>query len=128
MIVSAALLVVLTMSAVWAADNTCSECGMTVDADSRFSSKIAGDGKALFFCDIGDMFSYLGRKNRNASGAAVRDYGTGEWVAAEKAYYVHSEKKFKTPMGWGVAAFQDRDRAAGFGKVMDFEAAAEALK
>ena len=31
-------------------------------------------------------------------------------------------------MGWGVAAFRERNRASAFGTVMDFDGAAKAQK
>ena len=120
--------VVLMMSAAFAADIQCTQCGMTVDAGSKFTSKIVVGDTTLFFCDIGDLFAYLKRKNMRAEGAFVRDYPSGDWLDAKAAYFVHAEKKFKTPMGWGVAAFKDRSRAAESGTAMDFDAAAKAMK
>jgi nitrous oxide reductase accessory protein NosL len=101
---------------------------MIVDAGSKFTSKIATADRTLFFCDIGDLFVYLKRKKLRADGAFVKDHPSGEWVEAKAAYFVHDEIKFKTPMGWGVAAFRDRGRAAEAGKVMDFDAAARAMQ
>ncbi len=106
----------------------CTECGMTVDVNSKFSSKIAQADKTLYFCDIGDLFSYLKRTKQNGSKAEVKDYKTGEWIDAHTAYYVHTEKKFRTPMGWGIASFKDRNDAGEFGTVTDFDAEIKALK
>ena len=114
-------------SAAFAADVPCSQCGMIVDAGSKFAAKIVA-GDTLFFCDIGDLFVYLKRKKMSADGAFVKDHPSGEWVEAKAAYFVHDEKRFKTPMGWGVAAYRDRNRAAEAGKAMDFDAAAKAMQ
>jgi nitrous oxide reductase accessory protein NosL len=106
----------------------CSECGMTVDVNSKFESKIVQADKTLYFCDIGDLFSYLKRTKQNSFKVEVKDYKTGEWIDARTAYYVHSEKKFRTPMGWGIASFRDQKDAAEFGAVMDFDSTAKKLK
>jgi len=106
----------------------CSECGMTVDVNSKFASKSVQAEKTLYFCDIGDMFSYVKRTRQDGFRAEVKDYKTGEWIDAHAAYYVHAEKKISTPMGWGIAAFKDKKDAGEFGAVMDFDATAKALK
>lgn len=106
----------------------CAECGMMVDLNSNFSSKLVQGNDTRYFCDIGDMFSYLNRKGPKDAGAEVKDFATGEWIDARKASYVHAGNKFKSPMGWGLAAFKDKTSAAAFGSVMDFEGTAKALK
>jgi hypothetical protein len=40
----------------------CAECGMTSDLGSQFTSRIVQGEKTLYFCDIGDLFTYLIRK------------------------------------------------------------------
>ena len=106
----------------------CAECGMACDVAAKFTSRIIQGDQTLYFCDIGDLFSYLKRKKPSATRVEVKDYNTGDWIDAYKAYYVHSEKKFKTPMGWSIASFKDKDRASEFGTAMDFDGAARALK
>lgn len=106
----------------------CSECGMMVEVNSKFASKIVQTDKTLYFCDIGDLFSYLKRTKQNGIKIEVKDYKTGEWIDARAAYYVHAEKKFRTPMGWGIASFRDQKDAAEFGAVMDFDSTAKTLK
>ena len=106
----------------------CAECGMSCDVTAKFTSRIMNGDQTLYFCDIGDLFSYLSKKKPSVTRVEVKDYSTGEWIEAQKAYYVHSEKKFKTPMGWGVASFRDKNKASEFGAVMDFEGTAKALK
>jgi len=106
----------------------CTECGMMVDMDSRFTAKIVQGDATSYFCDIGDLFSYLKRNKPATIRAAVKDHPSGEWIDANTAYYVHDEKKFKTPMGWGFAAFRDKNRAVEAGEMMDFAAAMKTLK
>lgn len=107
----------------------CAECGMTVDSGSKFYALIEGDaGTVLPFCDIGDLLVYLNKKSLAPAGARVRDHKTGEWISADKAFYVHSEKAFKTPMGWGIAAFRNREDAAAFGAPLDSKGIMRAVK
>ncbi len=129
MVLCAFILIAFSVTAVWPADTIkCSECGMMVDVNSKFESKILQADKTLYFCDIGDLFSYLKRTKLSDFKAEVKDYKTGDWIDARAAYYVHSEKNFKTPMGWGVASFKNRNDAAEFGAAMDFDTTAKALK
>ncbi len=106
----------------------CTECGMMLDINSPFTAKITSDSKISYFCDIGDLFSYLKRKDAQGAAIEVRDFVSNEWIDGRKAFFVKAEKKFKTPMGWGVAAFRDKGKASESGAAMDFDAMAKALK
>jgi nitrous oxide reductase accessory protein NosL len=121
-------LIVMVLSPAQAADRACSECGMMVKMDSPFTAKITQGDTTLYFCDIGDLFAYLKKKNLNNVRAEVKNYPTGTWVDARKANYVQGEKIFKTPMGWGIAAFKERNEASRSGTVLDFDGMAKALK
>ena len=121
-------LILLAFSPVQAMDTRCAECGMKVMMDSKFSSRIVQGDTVLYFCDIGDLFSYLKKTRLNNARAEVKDYITGEWIDARKAYYANSSKKFSTPMGWGIAAFKDKNEASKAGTVVDFDGTAKALK
>ncbi len=124
----AALLVFVCSLPVVAETITCAECGMKSDLASKFTSKIIQGEKTLYFCDIGDLFTYLNKKKPENARAEVKDYNTGEWLDVHKAFYVHADKKFRTPMGWGIASFKDKNDAAAYGIVMDFEGAIKAVK
>jgi len=90
-------LITFSFTIVSAADTIkCTECGMMVDVNSKFASKIVQADGTLYFCDIGDLFSYLKRTKQNSVKAEVKDYKTGEWIDARAAYYVHAEKIFST--------------------------------
>jgi nitrous oxide reductase accessory protein NosL len=121
-------LIWMALSPAYAADTKCAECGMTVRMASPFTAKITQGDTRLFFCDIGDLFVYLRKKGLNNARAEVKDYPTGAWVDARKAAYVHAEKKFRTPMGWGIAAFKNADDASRSGAIMYFDNMAKALK
>jgi copper chaperone NosL len=121
--------IVLSFNAISAAETIkCSECGMMVEVNSKFASKIVQADKTLYFCDIGDLFTYLKKNKQNVFKMEVKDYKTGEWIDARAAYYVHDENKFRTPMGWGIASFKDQKDAEEFGAVKDFDASAKMLK
>ena len=106
----------------------CTECGMMVDINSKYAARIVHGDTTLYFCDIGDMFSYLRRNKTGNTKMEVKDNMTGDWIDAVKAHYVRDEKKFRTPMGWGVAAFQDAKAAAEFGSPSDFSATDKSLQ
>ena len=107
-------------------DVTCAECGMSAKVDSRFTSRIEQGGSALYFCDIGDLAAFIERTHPQAYAAAVRDFKSGNWIEAGKAFFVIDMKVFSSPMGWGVAAFRDREGAPGV--PLDFEALRKALR
>jgi nitrous oxide reductase accessory protein NosL len=120
--------IVMSLSPVLAKETRCTECGMMVMMDSKFTSKITQGDSPLYFCDIGDLFTYLKKKNVQDARIEVKDYTSGEWIDARKAFYVKSGKKFATPMGWGIAAFKDKNEASQSGSVMDFESSSKAWK
>jgi len=121
-------LIVISLSSVHARETRCTECGMMVMMDSKFASKITRGDAPFYFCDIGDLFTYLKKKNVQDARIEVKDYTSGEWIDARKAFYVKSAEKFNTPMGWGIAAFKDKNQAAQSGNVMDFESTAKVWK
>jgi len=121
-------LMVMFLSPAHAMDLKCAECGMLVKMDSPFTAKITQGATTLYFCDIGDLFVYLKKKNLFNTRAEVKDYPTGAWLYARRANYVHAEKKFSTPMGWGIAAFKNASEAAHSGTVIDFDGMIKTLK
>ncbi len=122
------LMFVWTTPAVFAGAPSCMQCGMDVDLNSKYAAKIVQGETTSYFCDIGDLFAYLNAKGGQFSGAMVRDYDSGDWIDVSKAFYVRAVKKFSTPMGWGVAAFREKNRAMEFGTVMDADGARTGLK
>jgi nitrous oxide reductase accessory protein NosL len=104
---------------------SCSECGMTAAVAGRFTSRLIINGSTLYFCDLGDLVTYLGRTQPQEYAAAVRDFPSGEWLDATEASFVIDKKTYATPMGWGVAAFR---KAPAGGTALDFEAVRKALR
>jgi nitrous oxide reductase accessory protein NosL len=107
---------------------TCAECGMTCDTAAKFTSRIVQGDKILYYCDIGDLLTYLIKKKPQNARAEVRDYTSGEWMDAHTAFYVHDDKRFKTPMGWGIASFKNKKDASGFGTLMNFDETLKAVR
>jgi nitrous oxide reductase accessory protein NosL len=106
----------------------CTECGMQSDITSKFTARTAEDGKQLYFCDIGDLLTYLNKKKQPGITAEVKDYPSGGWIDAAKASFVQSPKQFNSPMGWGIAAFKDKKQGAAYGGVLDLSGALKAVR
>ncbi len=101
----------------------CDECGMMVDPHSKFASEVSAEkGRQLFFCDIGDMLYHFRTAKNTIRSVYVRDFPTGAWIDGRKAKYVLN-KKFETPMEWGIAAFSSDSEAKKWGIPRDFHAA-----
>lgn len=105
---------------------SCAECGMSLEVTGRFTARLVSGADTRYFCDIGDLVAYLERKRPREGVADVRDYPTGEWVAATDAVFVIDKQAYATPMGWGIAAFRDRESAPA--RALDFAALRQALR
>lgn len=121
------LMVLMYAMPVFAEPLHCAECGMMVDEASHFTARIILGGNTLAYCDIGDLMTYLKKKGRPEMKPLVRDFKSGDWLNADKAWYVQSDSKFKTPMSWGIAAFKSRKEAEAFGTPLDFSAVQKML-
>lgn len=98
----------------------CYECGMKVNPASPFAAQIMDGATLLPFCDIGDMMHSYKKMAEKPGTLYVRDFASGEWTDALNAFYVKSDE-FKTPMGWGFAAFREKGEAEKKGSPMTFE-------
>ena len=98
---------------------SCTECGMNVQGDAlKFVSEIIDkNGKASFFCDIGDLMAFYDvmKKRQDAVAIYVRDYASGAWMDARTCVFL-SGTNVKTPMRYGILAFKDRAAAGKFKK------------
>jgi len=90
----------------------CSFCKMAISQKQFAAEIITEDERVLKFDDIGCMVHL--RQNAGpdlkASAIFVTDHETRQWLTAEKAYFSRSST-IKTPMGSGILAFADKDRA-----------------
>jgi nitrous oxide reductase accessory protein NosL len=105
----------------------CHICGMKVDPGSPYSAQTVENDTLLPFCDIGDMLHYYKKQEEKPTELYVRDTRSREWTGAQGAFYVKSDQ-FSTPMGWGIAAFSDKEEAEKFGEPMTFKEALDALE
>ncbi len=123
-----ALPVVLAV-VVFASDTIkCAECGMQSELASKFTSRTIEGGKDVYFCDIGDLLTYLNKKKQPGIRAEVKDHVTGAWIDAGKAVFVQNGKTFNSPMGWGIAAFKDRKDASAAGTPLNLADALKAVR
>ena len=91
--------------------DTCTRCKKPI-TDIQFAAEfITKDGFVRKFDDIGCMLEHA-RKLTPAKIAAffTMDYDKKEWMKAENAAYVKSQR-FKTPNDGGILAFSTRERA-----------------
>lgn len=105
---------------------TCAECGMNAKVANRYTSRLVQGAVTRYFCDIGDLVAFIERTHPKDYAAAVRDFLSGEWTDAGRASFVIDKKTYLTPMGWGIAAYREREAAAG--ATLDFEALRQALR
>ena len=96
----------------------CAECGMLINEDRCSSAMLVERGgrrEHLMFDDIGCMLDY-----EEAHGDAflvidrfVHDHGTRAWLGAPDAVFlVTGADELFTPMGSGMVAFGDAERAS----------------
>jgi copper chaperone NosL len=87
----------------------CDRCLMIIN-EARFAAAyITNEGETRRFDDIGGMIAYTDEVGEEVAVFWVHDFETAEWIKAEEAFYVESDEQ--TPMGFGVVAFSQRERA-----------------
>jgi copper chaperone NosL len=95
-------------------------------SEARFAAAyVTQEGETRRFDDVGDMLLFHQEHQEEVAVFWVHDYETEEWVRADQAFFVMSEELI-TPMGYGIVAFADRERAEALaaetqGMVMTFE-------
>jgi len=94
-------------------EDVCTECGMIISEPRFASAYYTQDGEARSFDDIGGMLTHHAEQQEDVAQFWVHDYETEEWIVAEEAFYV-SGKELHTPMGYGVVAFSNQERAQNF--------------
>ncbi len=114
-------------------EDTCDQCGMIINEERFAAAYVTRQGEVRRFDDLGDMMQYHAEHAEDVAAFWVHDYETGGWLKADQAFFVMSEA-FRTPMGHGIIAIGEKDRAAQLaaeaqGKVLTFqELLAQALK
>ncbi len=91
-------------------EDTCERCRMIITQKEFSAQYILVDGRAKIFDDIGCMVHSLEKEGKKVAAVFVRDYHSGEWIDGKEAFYIGSHT-IKSPMGYGVIATKDRERA-----------------
>jgi len=90
-------------------EDSCERCLMIIN-EARFAAAYVTDGgETRRFDDIGGMVAYIDEISEDVAVFWVHDFDTEGWLKAEEAFYVESQQQ--TPMGFGVIAFSDQQRA-----------------
>lgn len=104
-----------------AQESTCRVCNMKItEKYKKFSvvmPKVSGMESSAFD-DIGCAIAFRNkecatRQSTFDSNAFTYDYGTGEQIAMEKAFFVAGAGAW-TPMGYDIVAFKDKEKAEKF--------------
>ncbi|MGO4106666.1 nitrous oxide reductase accessory protein NosL [Paenibacillus sp. YAF4_2] len=92
----------------------CAICNMSIKDDPYATQIVTVDGQSLKFDDIGCMHEWEEKNGSDSIGAKfVRDQNTGDWLKYDKAYYAY-DSTFKTPMAYGIIAFESKDKAENY--------------
>jgi len=92
--------------------------------EARYAAAyVTDDGETRRFDDIGGLVAYTQEVTEDVAVYWVHDFDTEEWLKGDAAIYVTSD--LATPMGFGIVAFTDPDRAEAWaaekgGMVMTF--------
>ena len=93
----------------------CGHCRMAI-SERQFAAEILdADENATKFDDIGCLLHYLDSNRDKVVNVFVVDYVTRRWLDANAAYFVRV-KEIATPMGGGIIALGDRQRAETFAR------------
>lgn len=97
----------------------CDRCGMII-SEERFAAGLQLEtGEYLKFDDTGEMIKYISsHPDLGILAWWVHDYESSEWIRGEEAYFVKSAS-LMTPMGTGIAVFQDKVKADRFASEHD---------
>ena len=98
-------------SAIYYGEDICERCKMIISEKEFASQYILSDGKTVKFDDVGCMIHYLHEeKPELIKSVYVTDYDSGEWLNAEKGYFIWTED-VRTPMGYGILSLGSEQRA-----------------
>ncbi|HVY54775.1 MAG TPA: nitrous oxide reductase accessory protein NosL [Thermodesulfobacteriota bacterium] len=96
-------------------EDVCERCRMII-SDKRFAAQFINQkGEAVKFDDVGCMADYMkeqGNAGQKPLAVYVADFSTGEWLDAEKAYYLRNPG-LGSPMGYNIAAFGTEEEMNG---------------
>lgn len=84
-------------------EEACASCRMIIGDEHFAAALVNPTGEALKFDDIGCLIESESERIRPDVAYWVRDAGSGEWLDARSATFVHSPGVV-SPMGFGLAA------------------------
>lgn len=88
----------------------CDECSMIINEARFAASYVTTTGDVRRFDDIGGMLAHDAKTAEDVHIYWVHDFISETWLDAEKAAFV-LDSGVNSPMGWGVVAFADQERA-----------------
>ncbi len=92
----------------------CVVCGMDVNMMPKFTSQLKlKDGKHVYTESPKHAIQYFLKNKDKVSQIWVKDFSTGKWIDAKRAYYVAVDEG---PMGPDLAAFRSMVKAKKFAK------------
>lgn len=91
-------------------EDLCSACGMIVNQAPYAAAYRTTAGEVRLFDDLGELAAYHRQQQESVQTFFVHEYETGQWIAAERAFYV-STRGLRTPMGYGIAALSSEAAA-----------------
>ncbi len=120
-------------------EDSCALCRMAVSQREFAAQIVEPGGKVSFYDDIGCMFDEISIGKFAVDGIAngkfapfVVDFESKAWIRADRAFYLKSEK-LNTPMSYGFAATESRDKCAKLsenypGEIQEFSEAIASVK
>lgn len=104
-------------------EDVCERCSMIINEARYAAAYVTGDGQPHLFDDIGGMLAHDHELADDVVVFWVHDFDSEQWLKAEDAHYVKGDHI--TPMGFGIIAFAEPDRAQAWaaeegGMVMSF--------
>ncbi len=92
----------------------CVVCGMDVNMMPKFTSQLKlKDGKHVYTESPKHAIQYFLKNKDKVSQIWVKDFSTGKWIDAKRAYYVAVDEG---PMGPDLVAFRSMVKAKKFAK------------
>jgi copper chaperone NosL len=89
-------------------EDMCSYCRMAITSKHFAAELITSDEKVFKFDDIGCMLNFVDTKTagKQITALYVADFNSQQWIPAEQAHYVSTDK-VQTPMNGNFLAFEN---------------------
>jgi copper chaperone NosL len=94
-------------------EDSCDECAMIISEQRYAASYVTEAGDVHRFDDIGGMMLHDQKMQEDVYVYWVHDHNSEEWIKARESILVLNPDLI-TPMGWGLAAFAERNDAEAY--------------